>query len=129
MMEFKIMIKKILSLDKHKKVKFVTLFGSVKTGGNTPLSDTDIAVYYDGNKKERFMFRRLVSGSLPDKIDVQIFQDLPVVLKKEVIRGKILYQNNFKLLFQESIKVIKEFNRFEKYYNRYLDSLRAEVEI
>lgn len=121
--------KKILDLDKKKKIKFIMLFGSVKDGTSTPLSDIDIAIYYDGNRTERFKFRKLVSGNLSDRVDIQLFQDLPVILQKEVLKGKLIYNTNFDFIINESMKVIKEFNRFEKYYNRYLDALRAEVGI
>lgn len=119
--------KKILDLDKQKKIKFIMLFGSVRDGTSTPLSDIDLAIYYDGNRSERFAFRKLISGSLPDEVDVQIFQDLPTILQKEVLKGVLLYNKNYEFTVNESMKVIREFNRFEKYYNQYLDSLRAEV--
>ena len=48
---------KIIGLDTQNKVKFIVLFGSYSKGKSTPLSDFDVAVYYDGNPEERFRFR------------------------------------------------------------------------
>ena len=118
---------KIVALGK-KKVRFIVLFGSYASGKQTPLSDIDIAVYYDGNKEERFKFRIKASGSLPDKVDLHVFQDLPVLIQKEVLSGKILYYKDYQFTFNEYMKVIKEFNLFEKYYNEYYQEALKRIE-
>jgi uncharacterized protein len=118
---------KILELDDKKKIKFIYLFGSMANGKNTPLSDIDIAIYYQGTAKERFKFRMKVSGNLSDKIDLQIFQDLPLTVKKEVLRGKIIYYDDYQFLFNTVMDVIKEFNQFEKYYNQYFTMLEKRA--
>ncbi|PIN74239.1 nucleotidyltransferase [Candidatus Woesearchaeota archaeon CG10_big_fil_rev_8_21_14_0_10_45_16] len=115
---------KILSLDRS-KIRFVILFGSAAKGTDGPLSDTDIAVYYEGNPKERFTFRIKVLGHLPDKVDLHIFQDLPLAVQNEVIKGKVLYYDNYQFVFDEFMKVIKSFSSFEKYYNEYFAAMEA----
>ena len=117
---------KILALDKKKKIKFIILFGSVAKAKQTPLSNLDLEVYYDGTPKERFQFRVTVSGNLSDKIDLHIFQDLPLTVQKEVITGKIMYYQNYQFLFDEVMKVIKEYEFFEKYLNEYYAVLDGE---
>ena len=116
--------KKILALDAKKAIRFIILFGSAAKKKNNPLSDVDIAVYYQGNKSERFKFRVKASGELSTKIDLHIFQDLPVAVQKEVLSGKSLYYDNYSFMFEQYLAVIKEFNTFEKYYNQYLHELR-----
>ncbi len=120
--------KKILDFDKEKKIKFMVLFGSYAAGKQTPLSDVDIAVYYDAPEEERFRFQVAASGSLPDNVDLKIFQDLPVLLQNEVISGKVLYYQDYDFTFQEFVKVIKEFNFFEKYYNEYYEDALKRIE-
>ncbi|MEW5896106.1 MAG: nucleotidyltransferase domain-containing protein [Nanoarchaeota archaeon] len=123
---------KLLKLDKqlnkHQKIKFIFLYGSKAELRDTPLSDIDIAVYYEGNEEERFQFRMKALGELPNKADLQIFQDLPLIVKKEIIGGKVLYYLNYRFLFEQCMKEIKEFNTFEKYYNEYLNELKKEIE-
>ncbi len=126
-MDIQKIVQKILKLDTKKKVKFIVLFGSVARGEHTPLSDIDFAVYYDGKVDERFRFRIKLLGLLPDRADVQMFQDLPLAVQKEVIKGKVVYSNNFQFVFDSFMNVIKEFSTFEKYYNRALEELRKEV--
>ncbi|MBI2666122.1 nucleotidyltransferase domain-containing protein [Candidatus Woesearchaeota archaeon] len=126
-MNIKTLTKKLLALDTKKAIRFIILFGSTAKGKNTPLSDIDLAVYYQGNKSERFKFRVNASGELPNKVDLHIFQDLPVAVQKEVLGGKPIYYQDYQFMFEQYMAVIKEFNTFEKYYNQYLHELRQGV--
>lgn len=117
---------KLLDLDKKKKIKFIVLFGSYASGKQGPFSDIDIAVYYDAPEKERFKF--LISADLPDNVDLKIFQDLPILIQKEVILGKVIYYKDYDLTFNEFMKVIKEFSTFEKYYNEYYQEALKRLE-
>ena len=116
----------ILKADRKHAVKFIILFGSVAQGTHTPLSDIDIAVYYQGTSQERFDFR--IKVALPDKVDLQVFQDLPLAVQKEVIAGKVVYYQNFQFIFDQFMRVIKDYGFFEKYYEEYLSSLRKGAE-
>jgi len=118
---------KILSLDREKRIRFVFLYGSVAQKKNTPLSDIDIAVYYEGSPAERFAFRKKALGNLPDKVDLQIFQDLPLIVQKEALAGRVLYCADEEFMISEGIKVVREFGSFEKYYNIYIENLREEA--
>ncbi|MBS3140483.1 nucleotidyltransferase domain-containing protein [Candidatus Woesearchaeota archaeon] len=114
---------KILKLDTGRKIKFIYLFGSQAGGKSNPLSDIDIAIYYNGKAKERFEFRIKTLGNLPDKVDLQIFQDLPLAVKREIIGGKVLYWRDYGFLFDTAMAVLREFGYFEKYYNEYFETL------
>ena len=72
------------------RVKFVFLFGSYAQGKQNKLSDIDFAIYYDCDKKERFKFRLNLLSKLPDNFDVHIFQDLPLFIRKDVLKGKLI---------------------------------------
>jgi len=69
-------------------VKFIVLFGSRARGEARRDSDVDPCVYYEGALKEAFEFRMCVLGVLPEEYDVQIFQLLPVYLRKECLGGR-----------------------------------------
>ena len=121
-MDIRAIKKKLIQLGR-KKVRFIILFGSVAHKKNTPLSDIDIAVYYDGSAEERFRFRMRASGEL-SKVDLHIFQDLPLAVQKEVLSGKQLYFDDYQFMFDQYMNVIKEFSTFEKYYDEYLTEMR-----
>ena len=127
-MNIKTLTKKLLALDTKKAIRFIILFGSTAKMKNTPLSDIDLAVYYQGSKEERFKFRIKASGELSSKVDLHIFQDLPVAVQKEVLGGKPVYYDDYQFMFEQYMAVIKEFNTFEKYYNQYIHELRQGVE-
>lgn len=120
-------VKKILALDNKHKIEFIILFGSQITEKATPLSDIDLAIFYKGDKKSRFNFRILISGKLNKKYDIQIFQDLPLYVRKEVLKGKILYYRDYQFIFDRFIETIKDYNQFKKYLERYYDHLEDEI--
>jgi len=77
------------------KIKKILLFGSVVENKLTIKSDIDIAVeFLEITKKQAFDFRRNISGQLPDKIDVQVFNVLPEKIKKEILKNhRVLFKN------------------------------------
>src|SRR3989344_7478381 len=96
--EIKILMKKLKELPDFPKVKFIMLFGSQASGKANAMSDYDFAFYYEGSKKERFNFRINLGAKLPQKYDIQVLQDLPLYIQKEVLKGKIIYVENFRFL-------------------------------
>ncbi len=127
-MNIKEIKQKLLQLDTGKRVRFMVLFGSVAERRETPLSDVDIAVYYDGDPEERFQFRVKALGMLPKAVDVQVFQDLPLAVQHEVLRGRALYYDNFQFMFKQFMNVIKNYNYFERYLNEYYAALEGPLE-
>ncbi|MEK6846274.1 MAG: nucleotidyltransferase domain-containing protein [Nanoarchaeota archaeon] len=120
---------RILGLDTHGKVKCIILFGSRAKKEHLPFSDIDIAVFYSDIPSKRFKFQMLAQGNLPDKVDLKIFQDLPLTLKKEVILGKILYCGDFQVVFDEFLKVIRDYEDFNRFYEVFLNEVREEAKV
>lgn len=85
----------ILNHSLRNKIKKIVLFGSFVENRLTMKSDIDISVeFLNITKEEAFKFRKNISGQLPDKIDVQVFNVLPEKIKKEIInKGKVIYSN------------------------------------
>jgi uncharacterized protein len=106
------------------KVKFIILYGSLSTNKQTPLSDVDLAVFYNGSKEERFRFRMKILGRVPDKYDIQIFQDLPLHVKNEIIKGKVLYKSDNQLIYQIARETYQAFDDFKK---RFYDYIKGDV--
>ncbi|MBS3158541.1 nucleotidyltransferase domain-containing protein [Candidatus Woesearchaeota archaeon] len=120
-------VKNIKKLDTKKKVKFIALFGSYAKGNATKHSDIDIAIYYDGDEKERFNFQILVSGSLGDKYDIHTFQELPLYVKQEIFKyGKFVYGEHSKEMYSTNFLVIKEFENFRRFLDMYYAKLEGE---
>ena len=117
------MDKKIMDIIKKigkNKVKFIILFGSVAHKKDNKFSDIDLAIYYEGAKKERYDFLFKLAGLLPDKYDVKIFQDLPLYIQKDVLKGKLIYTENQSFVYNVAYDVIKKFEDFKKGYYDYI---------
>ncbi len=104
------------------KVRFVVLYGSAAKGRFTKLSDIDIAVFYNGDKNERFEFRMKILGRVSSEFDIQIFQDIPLYMQKDILStGKVIYFVNYIETFEIFMKVIRGFEdfkpRLEVYYS------------
>mgnify|MGYP001584267769 CR=1 FL=1 len=88
--------KEVILSDKLKdKIEKILLFGSSFENKITFRSDIDIAIVFDRiTKREAFDFRKRVSGAVPDKVDIQVFNLLPEKIKKSILKAnKILYKN------------------------------------
>jgi len=104
-------------------IKFIILYGSAAKGRSTNLSDIDIAVFYSGDKRERFQFRVKILGRIGNKFDIQTYQDLPLYIQNEILKsGEVLYFSDYTEIFNTFMKTIREFEdfkpRLELYYSR-----------
>ncbi|MBS3075250.1 nucleotidyltransferase domain-containing protein [Candidatus Pacearchaeota archaeon] len=123
----KLFLKKLKEMHNINRVKFVILFGSYSQGKENKLSDIDFAVYYEGNKKERYEFRKKILIKLPDIFDVQIFQDLPLYVRISVLKGKLIYMKDTKFVYDIAYKTIKDFEMFKKYYYDYINNGKIRI--
>ncbi|MBU0907849.1 MAG: nucleotidyltransferase domain-containing protein [Nanoarchaeota archaeon] len=117
--ELKRFMGKLKNVHGFNRVRFVILFGSRAEKKARKDSDYDLAVYFDGDKNERFKFR--VSVSEDERFDVHIFQDLPLYIRKEVLKGKVLYAEDLSFVYDIAYETIKAFEDFKKYYYDYIE--------
>jgi uncharacterized protein len=116
--EINLFMKKLKKMPDFCRVKFVVLYGSQAIGKATPMSDFDFAVFYDGDKNERYEF--LKKANFDERFDAKVFQDLPLYIKKDVLKGKVVYAEDLSFVYDKAYETIKEFNRFSKYYYDYI---------
>ncbi len=114
-------IEKMRAIGKD-KVRFVVLYGSAAKGKLTKLSDLDLAVFFNGDKSERFEFRKKILGRVSNEFDIQIFQDLPLYVQKDILStGKVMYSVDYIETFEIFMKTIRGFEdfkpRLEVYYS------------
>jgi len=86
----------ILNDELKKEIKTILLFGSFADNSFTNNSDIDICVVFkkEISLKEATNFRIRISGQLPDKIDVQVFNTLPFKIKKSIAENhRVLYKS------------------------------------
>lgn len=106
------------------KVRFIILYGSAAKGEMTELSDIDLAVFYEGDKKERFDFRVTILGRVGNEFDIQTFQDIPLYIQKDIVSsGNVIYYKGYRELFNTFIKTIRDFEHFKPRLNMYYSGL------
>lgn len=113
-------VERLKSLDGFDKVRFIILYGSAAEGTTRENSDIDLCIDYDAEDYESSKFRLRVLSELPDFFDVQIFAQLPVYVKKEVLKGKVLFCRDEDYLYEVAISTIKEFDDFKYRYYDYI---------
>lgn len=112
------MMKNIAGFD---RVKFIILYGSYHAAGHREGSDIDIAVGYDAKTNhERSAFRLKALSELPEGFDVQIFEQLPVYVRKEVLKGKVIFCRDEDYLYEAALSTIREFEDFKRHFYDYI---------
>ncbi len=118
--KIRLFLEKLKEIRDFNRVKFVFLFGSYSQEKQNKLSDVDFAVYYEGDKKQRFKFRLKLKSKFSDKFDIQIFQDLPLYVRINVLKGRLIYSKDLEFVYDTAYQTIKRFQDFKKYYYDYI---------
>ena len=114
-------IEKIKNVKGSEKIQFIILYGSAAKETMKESSDIDLCVYYDGTAEEASKFRLNALAELfNDKYDLQIFQQLPLYLRKDVLKGKIVYARNIEYVYRIAIKTMREFEEFKHRFYDYI---------
>ena len=111
-------VQKIKSLGGD-KVRFITLYGSASEDRMKEDSDIDISVYYDDANASEFRLK-VLSELFDDVYDIKIFQQLPLPLRMQVLKGKVLYEDYTPFMYDKAYETIKEFESFKRRYYDYL---------
>jgi hypothetical protein len=106
-------INAIKNLDKEGNILFIIIYGSYANNTFHKDSDIDLCIYYNDNKIERDRFRLCVLSNINDIFDVHIFQDLPLYIRFDVLKGKIVYHKNKDIydIFKNTIDEFEDFKR------------------
>lgn len=101
----------------------VLLFGSVARGETTAASDVDICLVLDPDAAVLAERRRLDYLAGVD-LDVQVFQALPLYVRRRVLReGRVLLSKDDDRLYELAIRTAKAFEDFKPIYRRYLEAV------
>lgn len=112
---------KIRDVEGFEKIKFIILFGSAAEGRMIEGSDIDLCVYYDGSSEEASRFRfNVLSELFEDRYDVHIFQQLPIYMRVEVLKGRIIYCRDTKFSYEVALETIKDFEAFKHRFYDYI---------
>ena len=81
--------------DHRDQIDAILLFGSHADGTQIWRSDIDICVVFkkELDLKEATLFRVKIAGQVSDKIDIQVFNTLPLKVKKSIADNHIILFN------------------------------------
>jgi predicted nucleotidyltransferase len=113
-------LRTIRRFEEFKRVKFIILFVSAAEGNLTEDSDIDVCIYFDGSKIEGEKFRLKLLSEIPDYFDVQVFNSLPIFVRKEVLKGKPIFIADREFTYEIFYKTLEEFEDFKKYLYDYI---------
>lgn len=105
----------ILNDELSSNIKAILLFGSFADNSFTRKSDIDVCVVFrtDLSLREATKFRIRVSGQLPEKADIHVFNILPQKIKKEIARNhKVIYKSKDYDNINFSIRYLKDEDYF-----------------
>ena len=110
----------ILKDELKENIQAILLFGSFADNTATPRSDIDICTVFKANisLKEATKFRIRISGQLPEKADIQVFNILPQKIKKSIAQNhKVLHAEQSHDNIEFTIKYIKDNDYFTRMKN------------
>ncbi|MBU0760775.1 MAG: nucleotidyltransferase domain-containing protein [Nanoarchaeota archaeon] len=105
----------------------VLVFGSYARGEE--YRDIDVCLVLDKKYSNLRMSKKKLrySSILASKFDVHVFQQLPIYIRKRILKdNKIVLCKNEDLLYEIAFSTIKEFEFYKKIYYTYLGMVENE---
>jgi len=110
---------------KDKQILAVALFGSATRNQNH--RDIDLCVFLNKKRDDKEATKKRIKllGESSDKLDITIFQQLPIYIQIRVLKeGKILFCKNQDKLYEIAFDTLKKFGDFKKPYYMYLEKVK-----
>ncbi len=114
----------VSQLKRNKNIVAIYLFGSHGTSRETPLSDIDLCVFTKTTSKDLLLNIKSYGS---DKIDVSLFDLLPIYLKPEVFKGKPLFVRDKFFVAEKYAKAFREYQDYKKYETRFWQMTKKKV--
>lgn len=123
------MKKKIIK--KLKEFNFIhtaILFGSRAKGIGAEGSDYDICAVLTPGKKLTYKERIALENSLPEKVDLSLFYELPLNIRKRVFEeGEIIYSKDLYYFLTLGKETDTEYAKYKKFREEYHASAMKKV--
>ena len=108
---------------KDRKVIAIALYGSY--AAQQEYRDIDVCLILDKKYDNLEMSKKkLEYAQFDKKLDIRIFQQLPIYIRHQILKGKIIFCKNAELLYKIAFGTIKEFEFFKKIQSSYLQKVR-----
>ncbi|MGH7818290.1 MAG: nucleotidyltransferase domain-containing protein [Candidatus Binatia bacterium] len=111
---------------KDPEVLAVILFGSEARGEAGLASDLDVCLVLPGRRHPSVHLseKKLQYAAAHPGLDVQVFQQLPLYVRRRVLRdGRVLWTRDEDMLYEVAFRTAQEFEDFRPRYEEYLRSV------
>jgi len=106
-------VQQIQQVPGFEHVRFIIFYGSAEKQQMTAGSDIDLCIYHDGTRTDAAQFRHAVLSRLPGiRYDVQIFQQLPLYVRVEVLKGTPVFTRDLRFLYETANQTLRDFDDF-----------------
>jgi len=107
------------------EVLAVMLYGSTARGGASAASDIDVClVLTPARCAAAQMSAKRLEYLQEVELDVQVFQQLPVYIRRRVLKeGRVLFVRDEDQLYELAFRTIQAFEDFRPRYQAYLDEV------
>jgi predicted nucleotidyltransferase len=102
-------------------IEFVILYGSSLSSYHLEDSDIDLCIFVNEEKKNLSGIRLELLKMFNEKIDIQIFQLLPLYVQIEVLKGKVLFVKEEDRLYEIANETIEDYDDFYPFYLDYIN--------
>lgn len=110
-----------MALEESANVEFIYLFGSVALNKSHKGSDIDICICFDGTNEEAYNFMiKAISAVKSNIFDIKLFRQLPLYIKIDVFKGKMLYSRDIKAVYNIAYDTIRDYEEFEHRFYDYI---------
>ena len=103
------------------RIEFIVLFGSSLTEYHINESDVDICIFIQDEKKKLAKIRLDLLNRFTNRLDIQIFDLLPLYIQIEVLKGKFLYIKDEDRVYEIAYDIIEEYEDFLPLYLDYIN--------
>ncbi len=114
-------IGRILALEGGESIEFIFLYGSVALYKAHKGSDVDLCIGFNGNDDDAFTFiQKTMAAVDTDRFDIKLFRQLPLYIKIEVFKGKLLHSRDESQAYELAYGTIREYEESQSGYFDYI---------
>ena len=114
-------VKRIMALPGSENVEFIFLYGSAAIGKSHSGSDIDLCIYYSGTDQEAYKFLLNAMSTIESNIfDIKLFRQLPLYIRIDVLKGRLLYSKDISRVYEIAYDTIKDYDEFEPRFFDYI---------
>lgn len=114
-------VKSILALEGSANIDFIFLYGSIAQNKSHGKSDIDLCLCFRGTDEAAYDFLlEAMSAVNSDSFDLKLFRQLPLYIKIDVFKGKLLHTKDLREVYNIAYDTIRQYDEFEPRFYDYI---------